>query len=313
LSEKKKKYENYLTTVAIIGAIVTFIGSIGFFLFNFIPSIVSPLYNFEGILGTIPLTYPWLNIHAGIFYITFPWSNFLTIFGLLLLVGGSFARLMGAGKKNYVLTTLLMMLIICLCMTAFGVQIQQTNGNNQPPPNSWYPTASPYPTYTYPPQGGYPTYTPPPTTNPTAFSITQLYNIETISGGSYYPPTSYRTVAYQPVIVDPYWNTHEVDVWGTFGNWNFDVYYKIAGTNIWHYGDSGITSVGGHGVAYIPLDSSMSRETFTVVAFIDPTDSSYTNYFDADVSDAVVANSVAAGTCRASNFLTFSVEVSYVL
>lgn len=310
MSQKTKKTERYLLYFTLAGLAVSLLGGVAFGLQAVLPSIVAPTFQFEGILGTIPLTYGWLNLSFGALIITFPWFNFVALAGLVMMLVGALIRFFAGGEKNTVYRVFLGGFIILLLLTIPGIA---WNGNYQPPPpNNVYPTPTPY-NATPPPT--YPTYTPYPypTSDPTAFSITQIKDVETVSGTYYTPPTVYKTV----VNVDPVFtafDTHQVEAWGTFDNWNFDVYYKVAGTTVWHYGASGVTDGFGHGYAYIPLDESMSRETFTVVAFLDPSDPTYTNYFASDVSDAAVAAAVASGTCRASsNFLSFTVEVEYVL
>lgn len=304
--DKNNKKEKYFLYFGIAGLLITIFGAISFFLNLVLPSVVASTPNFEGILGTIPLTYPWLNLHLGVLFVTFPWFNYVTVAGLVLLVIGIFARLLGVAKKNHIVNLLLAAVLLCGLMTLWGIQVQSYQSGGTPPPNNLYPTPTPYWT---PPMS---TPTPYPTTDPNAFSITQRVTEE--YAPYYDAPTSYGAYSHiQPVIVDDgYGYTHAISIWGTYTDWSFDVYVQIGSdAAFWYYADSGVTDASGNGYAYVPFYAADAGQVHNVVAVINPVGGSPISYggFTAGELQSLVAD----GSLRESNHLSFTVVASAVL
>jgi hypothetical protein len=117
-------------------------------------------------------------------------------------------------------------------------------------------------------------FVPFPSSDRNTFSITQRSTIEYVYGDTYLTPTSFKSVAnIQPVIVDPGYTpySHSVSIWGSYDNWNFDVYVQIGGPDtFWFRADSGVTDGFGSASANVPFFAYDVGQTHTVVAVIDP-------------------------------------------
>jgi hypothetical protein len=240
------KTEKTLFYLSLVGFFVCIFGAVAFLLQFALPSIVAPYYNFNGIFGQIFVTYPWLNLDFGALVITFPWFNFVALAGLVMLLVATFGRIAIKGKSQAMYRLLLIGFLICAALTLPGIAYTVPQQQQQPPPNSWYNYPTPTPYWTYPPN---PTPTPYsyPTSDPNAFSITQRNTVEYVS--TYYQnPTSYR-----PVIAGGSGYTHAISIWGTYENWNYDVYVQIGSDQaFWYYATSGVTDDSGSGAAYVP-------------------------------------------------------------
>jgi hypothetical protein len=149
------------------------------------------------------------------------------------------------------------------------------------------------------------------------FSITQRVDEEYVYGDTYYPPTSYRTVAnIEEVIVDPDYEpySHAIGVWGTYANWEFDVYIQVGGDGMfWFLVDNGITDGDGSGYANIPFYASDAGQIHTVVAVIDPDGGGAPPVNYGGFTAGELSGLVADGTLRQSNILSFDVIATAVL
>jgi len=288
---KKEKYEKYLLYFGLVSFFICLFGAIAFLLLFQIPSPWYPIYTFQSLLGTITVTFPWLN--------------WLSIIGLILLLAGTFARFLGVAKKNHVPKLFVVAFVICILLTLFTLSIipLSTNNNYTPPSNQLYPTPTPYQAY-----APNPTPTPFPTTDPNQFSITQVYITEFLY--DYGDPVAYKTLSssIQPVIT--FTATHEIDVSGTYDNWNYDLYVKEQGSGVWRWVASDITGADGNDVYYIPI---MLPGVFDVAAFIDPDSNALSPLLGEDLDSVAMANLVDSGQVRSSNILTFEVTSGEVL
>jgi hypothetical protein len=163
-----------------------------------------------------------------------------------------------------------------------------------------------------------PTPYPYPTSDPNAFSITQRSTEEYVYGDYYTPPTSFKSVVnIQPVIIDPGYTpySHAIGIWGTYDNWNFDVYVQIGGPDaFWFMADSGVTDGDGSGYANIPFFAYDAGQVHTVVAVIDPSGGGVSPVdYGGGFTAGEMAGLIADGTLRASNDLMFDVIAAAIL
>jgi hypothetical protein len=288
----KNKKDKYLLYFGLLSFLFFIVGACAFILMFSFPSPVQPFYQFQSLIGTVT--------------VTFPWINYLSIFGLVLLTVGTFARFLGFGKKDHVPRLLLVAIIIAILLTVFSLSI--VPGNYLPPNNQLYPT--PYPS-------AYPTASPYsyPTSDPNAFSITQRVTVEYVSTYEYYPPTSYKTTAnIQSVITSPTINTHSISIWGTYKNWNFDVYVQVGSSDaFWEFADSGVTDGSGNGYADVPYFAYDVGQVHNIVAVINPIGGGVSPVSYGGFTAGELTGLVNDGTLRASNHLSFDVLSGFVL
>lgn len=170
--------------------------------------------------------------------------------------------------------------------------------------------------------GDYPTPTPTrpvpyPSTDYNEFSITQRFDEEYVYEDTYYPPTSFKTVVnIQEVIVDPDYvpYSHAIGVWGTYANWEFDVYLQVGGAEaFWFLASSGITDGDGSGYADIPFLASDAGEIHAVVAVVDPDGGGASPVNYGGFTAGELSGLVADGTLRQSNNLSFEVIAAAIL
>jgi hypothetical protein len=206
-------------------------------------------------------------------------------------------------KKKIRLLCAAAVISLLLVFVAFSISNSNLPEQQNLSGTTSYPTPTPLPSPTWtstPTPTPSPTPSPYPTSDPNAFSITQRNNVEYVY--SYTNPTSY-----QPVIVDPYGSTHAVSIWGTYENWNYDVYVQIGSdAAFWTYVTSGVTDDTGAGAAYIPIFASNAGQVHNVVAVINPDGGVPTSYGGGFTAGELVSL-VSAGTLRESNHLSFEV------
>jgi hypothetical protein len=285
LVKQNSKTSKYVTYSAIAVFFAFVVGAVAFY-FNYgLPTPSTPVW---GPIGTL----------IGTFYVAFPWFNWVSLGGLVVLGGlAAFGYSMKEGNKNPAKCLLFALIIALLLTIFFGLSVTwATADSNNPPSNQLYPTYTPYPTYY---SGSNPTASPSPTVDPNEFYITQRVTVEEVSS---YAPTSF-----QPVIVDPYYGyTHGISVFGTYEYWDYDVYVQVGSdAAFWTYVASGVTDEYGQGAVYVPFFAADAGQVHTVVVVIDPDGGLPTSYggFTAGELSALVS----AGTLRESNHLSFEV------
>lgn len=284
VKQSHSKNNKYITYAAILVFFAFVVGAVAFLLYWSMPTPYTPIW------GPISAMF-------GTFYVAFPWFNYVSLGGLVVLGGlAAVGYLLKESNKNPAKLLLIALVIALLLTVFFGLSVTWATNNNQLPQNNLYSTPTPYPTWT--PQPSVTTY---PTTDPNVFSITQRTTTEYVYSYNYMNPTSYSV---EPVITATY--THGISIFGSYKNWNYDIYVQVGGDGaFWSYATSGVTDNSGNGAAYAPIYAENAGQIHKIVAVINPDGGvpvSYSGFTAGEMSDLI-----ADGTLRASNVLSFEV------